>query len=160
MYFYSNANSGRARGGEVLREIENVAKDVAGKLKDYFENVDAPSAINHLQKQFRPLIDISQDDNNLYIRAEIPGVAKEDISLTMKGNGKIEIAGVKTHVLPDSEIPIGRSERRYGKFSREIDLPENFEVDSENISAKYNNGVLIITLPKTAKGNGVTINIS
>lgn len=160
MYFYSNANGGnRSRGGEIFREIETITKEVAGKLKDYFEQVDAPAAVSHLQKQFRPAIDVTQDENNIYVRAEIPGVAKEDISVTMKGNGKIEISGVKTNVTPDSETVVLRGERRFGKFSRELDLPEGIDIDAENITAKFNNGVLLVTLPKTAKNGGVTINI-
>ena len=161
MYFYSNADGGhRSRGGDIFREIEHITKEVAGKLKDYFESVDAPAAVSHLQKQFRPAVDVTQDENNLYIRAESPGVAKEDINVTMKGNGKLEISGVKTNVTPDSETTVSRGERRYGKFSREIDLPEGVEIEANNITAAYINGVLTITLPKSAGNNGVNINIS
>ena len=162
MYFYANANGGhrsRGRGQDIFREIENISKEVAGKLKDYFENMDAPAAVSHLQKQFRPVVDVTQDETNVYVRAEVPGVAKEDISVVMKGNGNLEISGVKTNVTPDSETVLMKGERRYGKFNREISLPEGTEVDAEGITAKYTDGVLTITLPKSSKSNGVTIDV-
>ncbi|MCE2502869.1 MAG: Hsp20/alpha crystallin family protein [Chlorobi bacterium] len=160
MYFYANANGNhRSRGHDIFREIESISKEIAGKLKVYFENIDAPGAINHLQKQFRPAVDVTQDVSTIYVRAEVPGVSKEDISVIMKGNGKLEISGVKTNVTPESETALLKGGRRYGKFSHEIELPEGTEVDAQNITAEYTDGVLTITLPKSSKANGVTISV-
>ena len=159
MFYYTNSGNGRSRAYDVFREIENVSKDVASKLKDYFENIDAPAAVSQLQKNFRPAIDITEDDTNVYVRAEVPGVSKEDIQVIMRGSGTLEISGVKTNITPDSETEVLKGERRYGKFTRSVTLPEETEVDASAITAKYTDGVLTITLPKKASERGVSINV-
>lgn len=159
MYYYTNSGKGRTRAQDVFREIEGISKDVANKLKDYFENIDAPAAVSSLQKSFRPAIDVTQDEGQLYIRAEIPGVSKEDIQVIMRGTGALEISGVKTNVTPDTETEVLKGERRYGKFTRTVTFPEDIEVDASAITAKYNDGVLTITIPKKEHERGVTINV-
>ena len=159
MYYYTNSGKGRARAQDVFREIEGISKEVANKLKDYFENIDAPAAVSSLQKSFRPAIDVTQDDAQLFIRAEIPGVSKEDIQVIMRGTGALEISGVKTNVTPDTESEVLKGERRYGKFTRTVTFPEDIEVDASAITAKYTDGVLTITIPKKENERGVTINV-
>lgn len=159
MYYYTNANKGRTRAHDVFREIEGISKDVANKLKEYFENLDAPAAVSHLQKNFRPAVDVTQDDTHVYIQAEIPGVSKEDIQVVMRGSGALEISGVKTNVTPEGETEVMKGERRYGKFTRSITFPEDVDVDPQAITAKYIDGVLTITLSKKETDQGITINV-
>lgn len=159
MYYYTNSGKARAKAQDVFREIEGVSKEIASKLKEYFEGIDAPATVSGLQKQFRPAVDLTADDVNLYIRAEIPGVSKQDIQVVMRGSGTLEISGVKTNVVPEGETELGKNERRYGRFTRSIEIPEEIEVSPEGITAQYQDGVLTITLPKSEADPGVTINV-
>lgn len=160
MYYYSNSGKGRSRAYDFLQELESISKDVASKLKEHFEKMDPPAAVVNLQRQFRPVVDITEDESNLYIRAEIPGVSKEDIQLVMRGTGGLEISGVKTNITPQGEREVVRGERRFGKFSRTVALPDGVEVDSAAITAKYVDGVLTVMIPKTEKEEkGFTINV-
>lgn len=161
MYYYTNSGRGRSRAYDFLQELETISKDVASKLKEHFEKMDPPAAVAHMQRQFRPVIDVTEDRANLYIRAEIPGVTKEDIQLVMRGTGGLEISGVKTNIVPEGETEVVRGERRYGKFSRTVALPQEVEVDANAITAKYIDGVLTVTLPKKEQETekGFTINV-
>ncbi len=103
-----------------------------------------------------PSIDVSDDEKNIYVRADLPGLKKEDIHLsidndilTIKGERKIEEEkrGKSYHVV----------ERGYGSFQRSIQL--SVGVDKDKINAKYKDGVLEVILVKTAKEEGRRINI-
>ncbi len=103
-----------------------------------------------------PSMDVSEDEKNLYVRADLPGLKHEDIHLSMdndtliiKGERKIEEEkkGKNHHII----------ERGYGSFQRSIQL--GVGVDEAKISAKYKDGVLEVVLPKTAKEAEKKINI-
>lgn len=92
-----------------------------------------------------PLINVTEDKDNYYVRAELPGLQAEVLDISITGNslalsGNREIAGEA------AEAKYHRREREGGKFSRVIELPEH--VDSDKAAAKMKNGVLTITLPK------------
>lgn len=93
-------------------------------------------------------MDVSEDDKGYTVHAEIPGVKKEDIHVTIDGN---QVA-VSAEVRNEKEVKEGekvlRSERYYGKVSRAFTLGQ--DVDESAAQAKYNNGVLELTLPKKA----------
>lgn len=93
-------------------------------------------------------MDMKEDDKAYTIHAEMPGVKKEDIHVTIDGN----TASISAEVKKDSEEKEGekvlRSERYYGKVFRSFGLGR--EVDEANASAKFNDGVLELVLPKKA----------
>lgn len=92
-----------------------------------------------------PRIDVAEYADKSVLVAELPGVAKEDVKVTVK-DGVVEIAGErKAHVLPENAGWV-RNEIRNGKFSRSLELPH--EVDVNGIAAELTNGVLRVTLPK------------
>jgi HSP20 family protein len=94
--------------------------------------------------QFR--MDVTENDKEYQVLAELPGVKKEEISITISGN---EVA-VSAEVKHEKDIANGetvlRAERYYGKIERAFSLGQ--EVDEATAQAKYNNGVLELTLPK------------
>jgi HSP20 family protein len=98
------------------------------------------------QAQFR--IDVKEDDGAYVVQAEIPGVKKEDINVTINGN---QVA-ISTEVRREREDKQGekvlRSERYYGKVYRALNLAQ--DVDEASAKAKYNEGVLELRLPKKA----------
>ena len=102
-------------------------------------------------------MDVSEDDKAYTVHAEIPGVKKEDIHVTIDGNQ----VGISAEIKNEKEVKEGskvlRSERYYGKVSRVFTLGQ--DVDEAAAQAKYNNGVLELRLPKqvAAKAKKLTI---
>lgn len=95
-------------------------------------------------------IDVKENGNNYTVSAEIPGVRKEDIHVTIEGGMVMVRADVKQEDAHQDDKQL-RNERYYGSVSRGIQLPQ--DVDQAQAKAKYDNGVLTLTLPKK-QGNG------
>jgi HSP20 family protein len=91
-------------------------------------------------------IDVKEDDKNYLVHAEVPGVKKEDINVAIDGNQVSISAEVKREKEDKQGEKVLRSERYYGKVYRAFALAQ--DVDQEGASARYENGVLELTLPK------------
>jgi HSP20 family protein len=93
-----------------------------------------------------PLMNISEDSNNIYVDALAPGLDPSTLNVSVAGD-QLAISGEKK-ALPKSVKPelVHRSERSTGQFARSLSLP--FDVESEKVQAVYENGVLKIVLPK------------
>jgi len=92
-----------------------------------------------------PVVDIEEDNENILVRAEIPGMKKEDIKVSVQGN-MLTITGERKQEDEVKNKTFHRVERSYGRFSRMITLPT--DVDSDKVKASYKDGILNITLPK------------
>lgn len=92
-----------------------------------------------------PAMDVVENDGELEIRAEIPGVKKEDLKIKVTGNS-LTISGEKKKESETKDKHYHRIERYYGSFSRTIQIPEG--VDKDKVKATYKDGVLTIALPK------------
>lgn len=90
-------------------------------------------------------IDMKENDNEFDVFLEIPGVKKQNIKIVIEKNNLV-ISGFKEDVKNSSKENFIRMERLFGKFKKIISIPEN--IDKDNIKAKYNDGVLQVTLPK------------
>ena len=95
-----------------------------------------------------PRGDIVEEDERYRAVAEVPGLAKEDISISLDGN-VLTISGEKKRQEADEGADFHRVERRWGKFSRSFSLPA--EVDADSVEATYSQGVLEVVLPKSAE---------
>jgi len=102
------------------------------------------------QPEIQIKIDVKENDKNYTVHAEIPGVKKEDIHVTIEGNQVALSAEIKKHEEVKKDDKILRSERFYGKLSRIFNLAQ--DVDEENSQAKYADGILELTLPKKLGG--------
>jgi HSP20 family protein len=104
-----------------------------------------------------PLINLQEDRDNLYVEALAPGVDADSLNLSVAGS-KLTLSGEKQRT-PGQIAPeaFHRSERASGKFVRTIELP--FEVDDANMKAQYNNGLLVIILPKAEKAKPKQISV-
>lgn len=96
-------------------------------------------------------IDVKENGNSYTVSAEIPGVRKEDIHVTIEGGMVMVRAEVKQEDQQTQDDKLLRSERYFGAVSRGIQLPQ--DIDQSQAKAKYDNGVLTLTLPKK-QGNG------
>lgn len=92
-----------------------------------------------------PPMNITQDDDNFYVRAEVPGIKASELSITAVRN-RVSVAG-KREIQPEQErVSYHRRERAEGSFNRTVTLPT--EVDAERVDARYADGILTLTLPK------------
>ena len=98
------------------------------------------------QQAVQMKIDVSEDEKAYTVHAEIPGVKKEDINVTIEGSQVAISAEVKNEKSVKEGEKVLRSERYYGKVSRAFSLAQ--EVDEATAEAKYDNGVLLLKLPK------------
>jgi HSP20 family protein len=106
----------------------------------------APETQTPAPAQFR--IDVSENDKEYKVLADMPGVKKDEISVTINGSEVIVSAEVKHEKDVKNGITMLRAERYYGKIQRELAFSE--EIDEAKAEAKYNDGVLELTLPKKA----------
>lgn len=105
-----------------------------------------------------PRVDVYQTENDVIVKAEIPGVSKEDLNLYIDENS-IRLSGQSKKENEFKDENAYRAERYYGSFSRIIPLP--VEVKSEQANAEYKDGILSITVPKLepSKSKGRRIDI-
>jgi HSP20 family protein len=103
-----------------------------------------------------PAIDIADSENEIVVKAEVPGCKAEDINISVHGN-TLTISGEKKAEEEKKEKGYYHLERSYGSFRREIGLPN--DVEPEKVDASCKNGVLTITLPKSAKAKAVKVKV-
>lgn len=104
-----------------------------------------------------PSVDVSEDDKGYSIEAELPGVAESDVDVTVRDN-RLFLRGEKKSELEKKDANVRMSERRFGSFERTFQLPD--DVDADKIKAEFSNGVLKLTLPKSAKAKSKERKIS
>jgi HSP20 family protein len=92
-----------------------------------------------------PSIDLSETDDNIVVKAEIPGIDPKEVNISIQDNNLI-IKGEKKEEKEEKGKNYYRMERSYGRFSRSVELPAS--VDMDKVNAECKNGVLEITLPK------------
>ena len=93
-----------------------------------------------------PAIDVAENDKELTVRAELPGIDPKDLEVTVTGN-QLVVSGEKKESQEHNEKNFHQSETRYGSFRRTVTLPDG--IDTENVDAQYANGVLTLRLRKT-----------
>lgn len=103
-------------------------------------------------------VDVKEDDKSYTVRADIPGVKKEDIQVDVDGN----VVSLRAETKQEKEEKEGEkviySERSYGMASRSFTLPT--DVDEKGAKAEYKDGVLNLTLPKKGNGGGKRITVA
>jgi HSP20 family protein len=92
-----------------------------------------------------PPVNVTQDDDNFYLRAELPGIKAADLSVTALRN-RVAISGKRSIPEEKGKVSYHRKERAEGEFSRSVALPG--EVAADKVAASYKDGVLELTLPK------------
>jgi HSP20 family protein len=104
-----------------------------------------------------PPLEIVERDGQLVVRAEVPGVTKDQLRVDVE-DGQLVISGERKQDFEEKRGGMYRSERSYGHFTRVIGLPEGTEVDQAK--ATFANGVLEVTLPAPRRDRGKSIEIS
>lgn len=106
--------------------------------------------------KWSPAVDVAENDKELTVRAELPGIDPKDLDVTVTGNQLI-LSGEKKELEEHEGKDFHHTETRYGAFRRVVPLPEG--VDTENVDAQYANGVLTLHLQKTAPAAGKRIEV-
>jgi len=94
---------------------------------------------------WNPVVDVYENDEEIVVKAEVPGVEKKDISVDIN-DGVLTVKGERRHEEKVPEDRFYRKERVYGKFQRSFRLPEG--TDYDKINADFKNGILTVTVPK------------
>lgn len=95
---------------------------------------------------FAPACDLSETEKEFLIKADLPGVKKEDVKIQVDGN-QITIGGERKEEIEEGDAKKHHSEAFYGSFMRSFTLPQ--KIDEQNVSAEYRDGVLNVTIPKS-----------
>jgi HSP20 family protein len=120
-------------------------------VDDFFKGfLVRPLALENARTQGLPRlkVDVSEKNGAYLVSAELPGVKKEDIQITIDGAQVTLAAEVKREKEASQDERVLHTERSYGKLSRSFALPQ--EIDEANAQAKFRDGVLELTLPKKA----------
>jgi HSP20 family protein len=128
------------RRGDPFRELLNLRDDMDRFFDTFFGRTPKEA-----EGGWSPTVDIEEDNENYLVKAELPGIIKDDIKISVRGN-LITLSGERRYTSETKMKTFHRIERSYGKFSRTIALPS--DVDSDTVKATYKDGILTVTLPK------------
>ncbi len=134
----------RAESEDTLTTLHN---DIDRLFDDFFRGFDL-APFGESFSTFSPNIDVRENDHEYQVTAELPGMDENDIEVTLDNNS-LTISGEKKQEMEDKGQNTYRMERSYGSFQRCISLPPG--IQSDQIDANFNKGILTITLPKTAE---------
>lgn len=102
-------------------------------------------------------LDVHEDKDNVYVKAELPGMKKEDIELSLH-DGCLSISGERKSETSHEGAEVYRAERFFGRFQRTVTLPTL--VANDKVKAQYKDGVLTVTLPKAEEAKPKHIDVS
>jgi HSP20 family protein len=124
------------------------------QLDQLFEDASGP--YQRVGAGVFPLINLTEDKNNYYVRAELPGVKGEELDIQVIGNN-LAITGERKIAAEEEGAKYHRREREAGSFSRMIGLPG--DINSDKVDAKMENGILTVVVAKAeaAKPRQITV---
>jgi HSP20 family protein len=127
------------RSASPFEELARMRKD----MDRLFGTMETPSRV--LGAGVFPAINLTENADNYYVRAELPGIQAQDLDIQVTGRN-ISISGERKIPIESENARYHRRERDAGKFSRALALPG--EIDSDKVGAKFANGILTVTIPK------------
>jgi len=125
-------------------DLMNVQEEMSRFFEDFFGD-RLPAKQHDDKRSWIPRVDISETDAAIVVKADVPGMNKEDIKVSLSEN-VLTISGEKRVERKEEKENFHRLERVFGSFERKFYIPNT--VDAVAISAKYDNGVLMVSLPK------------
>lgn len=139
-----------------FRELE----DVSNSLNRFFGRSAARTESDRgmlAVADWMPSVDISETDTAYLIKAEIPDVKKEDVKVTIQ-DGMLTIQGERKLDKEEKGKKFHRIERSYGSFVRSFQVPD--DADETAVKAEFKDGMINVTLPKSAKAKAKAINVT
>jgi len=104
-----------------------------------------------------PAIDVYEEKDNYVVKAEVPGLKKEDIDISLQ-DGVLTLSGERKEEVKDESAEVYRTERFVGRFQRTLSLPR--KVNADKITATYKDGVLTVVLPIAAEAKPKQITVA
>ena len=133
------------------------------KMRNHMESIynTLAGSISQIRKNYTgvfPPVNLSEDDEKLYLTAELPGAVKDKLEVSVKGN-TLSLKGElrQSDAEAGEEETYHRRERESGGFRRTVDLP--VKVNTEGVSAALKNGILTVVMPKAAEAKAHQIEI-
>ena len=106
---------------------------------------------------FAPPVDVYEDEHNITLKIEVPGIEEKDIDVRIENN-TLTVHGERTFEKEEKEENFRRVERQYGSFTRSFTLPNT--IDAEKVEATYDKGILKIQLAKKAEAKPKQIKVT
>lgn len=141
----------RGFGWSGFSELERMRNDLDKLFRELAEGAFAEPGAGVF-----PLTNVTEDKENYYVRAELPGIRAEDLDLSVTGDG-LAISGERKIAAAEEGARYHRKEREGGSFSRKITLPG--QIDVEKAEASCANGILTVVLPKAEAAKPKQISI-
>jgi len=132
---------------EPAREISSIQNEV-NRLFDTFFDTPAVSGRGMGPRRWTPAMDLTELDDTFILRADLPGVSEEDVSVELDDR-VLTVSGERKSTTESERDGVHRIERAYGRFSRSLTLPEG--VDPDTIEASFDRGVLEVRVPKPSE---------
>ena len=131
-----------------LGPLEDLSQDMERVFDSLLGRTVGSMLRSGASEKYVPALDIKENSEAFTVSVDVPGVQPEDVKIELH-DGKLTIAGSRSSVAEEERPNYHRIERASGSFQRVVTLPG--EVDVEHIDASYQNGVLVVVLPKIAK---------
>ena len=129
-----------------FRELEDVQQRLSGFLGRRPQRGDNEGKESITVAQWVPLVDITEDDKEYLIKAEVPEIKKNELKLTVE-NGVLVISGERKFEKEEKGKRYHRIERAYGSFARSFDLPD--DADANKMNAEFKDGLLAVHIAKS-----------
>lgn len=149
---YQNLDQMREKLVRMRREMDRFMRDIVGPYADMDKNNMGTFGQN-------VRVDVAQNDNEVIVKADLPGMSKDKIDITLEKNRMLKISGSREVETKQESPGIVKQERMSGHFERSLELPA--ECQNQGIRATYKEGVLEIVLlkKKNAKEETIKVNI-
>jgi HSP20 family protein len=128
-----------------FRDLVSIQDEMNRLFDEFFGRVPSRFETELSRSDWSPRVDISETKDDIVVKAEIPGMKKEDIKITLQDN-VLTLSGERKQEKEENDTDYYRMERFYGSFTRFFNLPT--VVQADRIKASYKEGILSITLPK------------
>jgi len=147
-----------------MKLMKSTTWPTLGRLTDLRDEIDrlfeSPLArTSEFLTGWSPAFDVYEEKDNFIVKAELPGMKREDINVSLH-DGNLIISGERKSETKSEGAEVYRAERFFGKFQRAVALPTS--VAANKVQAQYKDGVLTVTLPKSeeAKPKQIEVNVS
>lgn len=138
-----------------FRGIQSLQNDMNRIFEDFFRR-DNPVSDSFFSNEWNPAVDIVENNDKYILKAELPGINKDDVKITLENN-LLTIRGEKKNEFDRKEGNYHRVERSYGSFERYFTIPGS--IKSNDIDAQYANGILTLTIPKAEEAKTKMIEV-